>query len=547
MLVDGRTVAAGTKMQFDLCIVGAGPAGLAVARHLANTGLSIGLVESGGFQQEMRTQRLFAGKNIGHVYWKLDTPRLRYFGGATARWGGWCRPLDEVDFERRSWIPDSGWPISLRDLEPHLAPAHEICELLPPDYSVERWLAPGEEPLPLPAEEFPAAIFQFSPPTRFGERYRQEMVGSPRVTTLLHSNVLEIMPTDSVRAVSHLRVASLGRNEFTISARAYVLATGGIENARVLLASNSRVPAGLGNDHDLVGRYFMEHPHVAMGYYLPTVPSFTGGFYIKHRKGEGEVKGVHIPSERLAREQGLLGISISLEPPGYSIGDFFNTWPRPIVLTLTRIERLIQEQRPRAFAAVRRVERFIRQLHVSDRHHDFSRLVYQFLEQLEQGASQAPLPSAAQLPLYRLYCRSEQTPNRSSRVLLDRRRDALGVPRAILDWRLTAQDTESIEKACRQFALVVGRSGTGRVWLPAPSEAAEWEKRIVGGPHHMGTTKMSATPRTGVVDPNCRVHGLGNLFIAGSSVFPTSGYANPTLTLIALAYRLADHLKVTLS
>lgn len=551
MLVDGRTVAAGTEMQFDLCIIGAGPAGLAIAHRLANSGVSIGLVESGGFRPTRRTQQLCAGKNIGHSYWNLDVPQVRCFGGAGARWGGWCRPLDEIDFQRRTWVADSGWLFSRSELEPYFMPAHEFCELGPPDYSVQRWQAPGQDPLPLPLDEFPAAVFQFSsPPTHFGKKYRQELLVAPKVTTLLRSNVLEIIPTESVRAVDHLRVASLRRNEFKISARAFVLATGGIENPRMLLASNSRVPAGLGNDHDLVGRYFMEHAHIALGYFLPADPSFTGRFYIKHHKGPAELKGVHIPSERLTREQRLLGISLSLDPPGYGdgiltepiVGGIFDAWPRPIVLNLVRLQRLIQERHPRAFEKLLRVQPFLRMLQFKDQHYDFSRRVYQFLQQVEQGNGQVPLPSAGRLPLYRIYCRSEQAPNSSSRVLLDGATDALGVPRANLDWRLTSQDTDSIEKACLLFARSVGRSGIGRVWVPGASPPT-WTDRIVGGPHHMGTTRMSASPRFGVVDPDCRVHGLDNLYVAGSSVFPTGGYANPTLTLLALAFRLADHLK----
>ncbi len=541
-------------MQFDLCIIGAGPAGLAIAHRLANSGMSIGLVESGGLRPHRRTQQLYAGRNIGRSYWNLDVPRVRSFGGTGARWGGWCRPLDEGDFERRTWVADSGWPFSRSELEPYFAPAHQFCELGPPDYNVQQWQTPAEAPLPLPADEFPAAVFQFSsPPTQFGRRYRQELLESAKITTLLRSNVLEIIPTESVRAVGHLRVASLRRNEFKISARAFVLATGGIENPRLLLASNSRLRAGLGNDHDLVGRYFLEHPHIAFGHFLSADPSFTGRFYVKHHHGPVELKGVHVASERLRREQCLLGISLSLDPPGYVdgmlteliAGGILDAWPRPIVRNLIRLQRLLQERHPRAFERLLRVEPLLRRLPLKDRQYDFSRLVHQFLRQIETGSSRVPLPSALALPLYRIYCRSEQTPNPSSRVLLDDARDAMGVPRAKLDWRLTAQDTDSIEQACRLFARSVGRSGIGRVWVP-PAGNTEWKDRIVGGAHHMGTTRMSASPSTGVVDADCRVHGLDNLYIAGSSVFPTGGYANPTLTLLALAFRLADHLRAVL-
>ncbi len=540
MLLDGRSLPEGAELACDICIVGAGPAGIAIARQLGASGLTTCLLESGGFHAEAKTQQLYRGRNVGRTYWRLDLPRVRYFGGSSNKWGGWCRPLDRIDFERRSWVTDSGWPISSEALAPFYDEAHRYCQLGPVDYRAESWQQDGP-PLGLGGDGFEATVFQFSPPTLFGTVYRQDVTENPRTTTVLHANVLEIVPAENGEAVTHLRVGTLARNQFRVVARAFVLAAGGLENPRLLLASDSRVKSGIGNQHDMVGRCFMEHPHVAVGHFLPADPSFTGRFYIK-REVRGElVKGVHVPDEATTRANQLLGISISLEPPGYSIGDFFNKWPRPVVLALTRMERLLQTY-PRVFTAVRQTERFIRRLHVSDAHHQFSRALYQYLQQVRSGTAVA-VPSPVQLPIYRIYCRSEQVPNRDSRVRLDRDRDALGVRRALLDWRLTSQDTESIARACELFARAVGRAGAGRAWLPGPDEKEGWKKRIVGGPHHMGTTRMSVDPRDGVVDADCRVHGMHNLFIAGSSVFPTGGHANPTLTLLALAFRLAEHLK----
>jgi choline dehydrogenase-like flavoprotein len=540
MLLDGRTLQEGAELSCDICIVGAGPAGIAIARQLGATGLTTCLLESGGFHAEAKTQQLYRGRNVGRTYWRLDLPRVRYFGGSSNKWGGWCRPLDRMDFERRDWVTDSGWPISSDSLAPYYEDAHRYCELGPVDYRADSWQEDGA-PLRLRDDGFEATVFQFSPPTLFGTVYRADVTEHPRTTTILHANVLEIIPAENGEAITHLRVGTLARNQFRVSARAFVLAAGGLENPRLLLASDSRVKHGIGNQHDMVGRCFMEHPHVAVGHFLPADPAFTGRFYIK-RELRGElVKGVHVPDEATTRANQLLGISISLEPPGYSIGDFFNKWPRPVVLALTRMERLLQTY-PRVFTAVRQTERFIRRLHVSDAHHQFSRALYQYLQQVRSGTA-AAAPSPVQLPIYRIYCRSEQVPNRESRVMLDRERDALGVRRALLDWRLTAQDTSNIARACDLFARAVGRAGAGRAWLPNGAEKDAWQKRIVGGPHHMGTTRMSADPRDGVVDQDCRVHGMHNLYIAGSSVFSTGGHANPTLTLLALAFRLADHLK----
>jgi choline dehydrogenase-like flavoprotein len=541
MLVDGRTLTPGSELACDICLVGAGPAGLAIARQLAATGLTTILLESGGFSSDARTQQLYRGRNVGRTYWRLDLPRVRYFGGSSNKWGGWCRPLDAIDFEQRAWVNDSGWPISQAALTPHYQQAQDFCQLRSAEYGADPWQSDGAA-LGLGECGFEAGVFHFSPPTLFGTVYRQEVTEHPRTTTVLNANVLELVPTESRESIAHLRVGTLARTEFQVKARAYVLAAGGIENPRLLLASDAKVSGGIGNGHDMVGRCFMEHPHVAVGHFLPTDPAFTGQFYVKRDLGGDLVKGVHLPLEATTRANQLLGISISLEPPGYSIGDFFNKWPRSLVLALTRMERLLQSY-PRIFTAVRQAERFVRRMHVSDKHHEFSRALYQYLQQVRSG-SPAPAPSPAQLPIYRIYCRSEQGPNRQSRVMLDRDRDSLGVRRALLDWRITTQDTSSIATACELFALAVGRAGVGRAWLPQGEEKDAWQKRIVGGPHHMGTTRMSSSPRDGVVDADCRVHGMHNLYVAGSSVFPTGGHANPTLTLIALAFRLADHLKL---
>jgi choline dehydrogenase-like flavoprotein len=540
MLLDGRTLAQNSELSCDICIVGAGPAGIAIARQLGATGLTVCLLESGGFQGEARTQQLYRGRNVGRTYWRLDLPRVRYFGGSSNKWGGWCRPLDAIDFERRPWVADSGWPLSLEELTPYYDQAQRYCQLGPMRYGADPWQADGAA-LGLTDDGFDAGVFQFSPPTLFGTVYREEVIGHPRNTTVLYANVLELVPAENGASISHLRVGTLARNEFRVTARAVVLAAGGLENPRILLASDSRVKQGIGNQHDMVGRCFMEHPHVAVGHFLPADPAFTGQFYIKRALNGELVKGVHIPSEATTRRHELLGISISLEPPGYSIGDFFNKWPRGLVLALTRMERLLQTH-PRVFAAVRQAERFIRRLHVSDKHHQFSRAMYQYMQQVRSGAQVAE-PTPTQLPIYRIYCRSEQVPNRASRVMLDRDRDALGMRRAKLDWRLTAQDTANIASACELFARAVGRAGAGRAWLPQGEEKDAWQKRIVGGPHHIGTTRMSTDPRDGVVDRDCRVHGMHNLYVTGSSVFPTGGHANPTLTLIALAFRLAERLQ----
>ena len=189
MLLDARTIADGTELEYDLAVVGAGPAGITIVDRLRTAGLSIGLVESGGFDLELRTQRLYRGENVGHTYYPLDTCRYRLFGGSSNRWGGWCRPLDPIDFERRTWIPGSGWPIGAAELEPFYGEAARLLELSAPGFELSRWSARLPPPLPIAGEDFEHAIIRYSPGTNFAECYGPPILAAPNVTTLIHANV----------------------------------------------------------------------------------------------------------------------------------------------------------------------------------------------------------------------------------------------------------------------------------------------------------------------------------------------------------------------
>jgi choline dehydrogenase-like flavoprotein len=139
-------------------------------------------------------------------------------------------------------------------------------------------------------------------------------------------------------------------------------------------------------------------------------------------------------------------------------------------------------------------------------------------------------------------CACEQTPNPDSRVTLADDTDPLGLRRVRLNWRLTEQERRSFIANIRALGRELAAAGIGRLRPLLPDDGL-WEKVVGGGSHHMGTTRISDDPKRGVVDRDCRVHGIDNLYVAGSSVFVTSGSANPTLNILALAYRLVDHLK----
>lgn len=526
MLHDARQFDDGTTLSADLCVVGAGAAGITVARAFAGSGVRVLLLESGGLEFEDRVQELYVGENVGLPYFELDACRLRYFGGTTNHWAGRCRPLDPHDFEAREWVPLSGWPIGRADLDPYYRAAHELCQLGPYAYAPEAFDAPPEHRLALDPDRFPDMLWQYSPPTRFGELYRDDVARAENADVVLHANLLDIDSDDDGRVVEGVTFGTLDGKRHTARARLYVLACGGLENPRLLLASNSKVNVGLGNQHDMVGRCFMDHPHLSAARVLFTDRervAFYDYSLLEYRDaGWGLIGGLHL-APALQRREKVLNYDANLTPDNIGSG---------------------------GYAALRRVWNAFERGDMPD---DLTGDLWQAL--LDVDDTFAGLLGRLEIRdyrpeegSYRLWSFSEQAPNRDSRVLLGDAVDPLGLPRLRLDWRMMPVDKRTLQVAHRLLAEELGRTGLGRVqvdeWLTVDDHG--WGPDVRGGFHHMGATRMAANPEDGVVDAACRVHGVDNLYIAGSSVFPTGGSANPTLTIVALALRLAEELRARL-
>jgi choline dehydrogenase-like flavoprotein len=529
VFLDARELPDATTISAEVCIVGAGAAGIALARELSGAPFRVCLLESGGFDYEADTQGLYAGRNIGVPYGELDATRLRYFGGTTNHWGGWCRPLDPIDFERRDWIPHSGWPFGVQELDPFYRRAQDVCQLGSYGYDAE-FLERAESHnrlLPLDHERVVTIAWQFSPPTRFGEVYRHDLATAPNVSVYLHANVVTIEANDDASSVTSLKVATLAGSRFVVEPQILVLAAGGIENARLLLVSNDREAAGLGNRHDLVGRFFMEHPSFYSGVILPAEPDrriwkvYLSDWASFETGPRPDVYGgLSLPSAVQEKER-LLGYSASLHT--------------------------VPQARPDGWEALKRLLGPIRGGEFSA---DFMSDLRQVLSDLGEIVSTAyhRLDSEPPVEMLEIHNAAQQAPNPHSRILLDEQeRDALGLPRVKLDWRLTELDKYSIRRSQEILANEFGRAGVGRLKIELSGDDSTWPSDLYYGNHYIGTTRMSDVPTQGVVDRNCCVHGMSNLYLAGSSVFPTSGYAPPTLTIVALALRLADHIKKALA
>ncbi len=528
MLRTADSIDSGTTLTADVCVIGAGAAGITIALELERSGLSVLLLESGNTEQDPETQALYEGTSVGEPFLTLsdeltpDQVRLRYLGGTTNHWAGFCRPLEEIDFEPRDHLDVSGWPIGPYQLEPFWHRAAEWVAITDAEFNYSTWRQRAELPGPiLDTDAVHPIVFQISFPMRFGERYRDELRSSDSIDVILDANVVNLSTGDGQR-ITGVDARTLSGGALRAEASAYVLATGGIENARLLLASTDSDPRGLANTNDLVGRYFTEHLQIYAGF---GVTSLTADDLVA-------INGVDtvVPSGRHAGS--LHGVKAGLALTPAHVRSAATTGLEVQLLT-GNLPAGVPFQESGATA------------------NDVADLLR------HEGQTQ---PTS----LY-LQGLAEQRLNRDSRVLLGSGTDTLGMRRVEIDWHHMPADRANVVAGLRVMAEEFAAAGLGRLQiLPggvgagthdhvAPGEFISIYSSSPGdydpngfplgvGFHHMCTTRMAADPAEGVVDADCRAHGIDNLWISGSSVFSTGGVATPTFTIVALAVRLADHL-----
>jgi choline dehydrogenase-like flavoprotein len=496
--IDARTLPEATEIEADLILIGGGLASISIAKQWADAGKTVAILESGGRERDMEIQALYAGggtmrapgnpdRNIDN---HLIQSRARWYGGSGNVWGGKCVPLDESDFTRRDWLDRTGWPVTRAEMQPYFDRACDLLQIPRFNRDWDRHPDPTRPALPI-NDSFHASPRVFSAlsgevdSAKF-DAFRNDFVeASDNIRVYLHANVTNVRMRRNGSQVHELEVRCLNGRRHSARGRAYVLATGGIENVRLLLASG-----GIGDHSDLLGRCFMGH--VTFGVY-----ENAEGLNTMLSVSDGRNMSLYVDA---ARDSVHCVVATGLEGQRR-----FNTANFTTTLVSTESPARAEDRALLALAAR--------------------------LDTNGGGAKQ-----------HACFFMSEHLPNLDSRLtLLPEHVDALGMPRIYLDWTYSARDLDNLERSIAALGDALGAEGKGRIRWPVARESLLATLNM--SRHHIGATRMNTDPEHGVVDENCRVHGVRNLYVTGCSVFPTSGIANPTLTIIALAMRLSDHLK----
>ncbi len=550
MIHDLRVAVPAQPLAFDLAIVGAGAAGIALALALRHSGLRIALVEAGGTRFSAAAQADFVAASVAPVtHSPGDMYRQRLLGGSTAIWGGRCIPFDPIDFESRPWLERAQWPISHGDVARHVPEALRIAEAGLPEFEAELALTDQSAAMVDGVDSSDVVldrIERFSKPSHFGKVWREALDRADTLSVYLHAPVTQILVDGDGRARG-VRLA-VGGEAVELAAPRVVLATGGIETARLLLASNETRSAGLGNSHDLVGRFYQCHLEGEAGHLQFLAPAHAQFDYHRSHDGIWCRRYIWLSPEAQRRDQ-LAGLVLRPGHPG--IVDPAHR--HPVLSAMYLVKNFIVPEYARKMTML---EHRIRGNFGSD-----ARFFAAHLGNIVRGTPRLlvfgtnwlcrrtlatrKLPSVV-LPdprgRYPADINAEQEPNFASRISLGETHDATGLPRARIDWRATSADYERLERSLRCVATAFAPSGTVRYELDGIDAAALRDLIVPIGGHHIGTARMAAAPAQGVCDSNCEVFDTRGLFVAGAAAFATSGFANPTLTLLALTLRLAEHL-----
>lgn len=469
--------------KYDVCICGSGPAGMTAARVLAKKGKKVALLEGGGIEFSDLSQNAYKGDSVGLQYWEgVEFGRLRFFGGTSNHWTGRCSYFDDIDFEQRDYYGLPGWPISRKEIFQNFDAACSVLEITKEGFQ-------STPNIKWPGESFRMSESTLSPPTRFGQKYYQELKDSLKIDVYINASLTNINLNDAHNAVTSFEIKNYDKKSFLFSASNYVIGLGAIENARVLLNCDKQIKTGIGNQNGMVGRCFMEHLNVRIG-------NFVANEDPMWQKGVVELN----PSADLIRK--------------HQIGN--------AVLAFER------HSSPFSYGRLKVFKQALREMVCKS----------ELATDLSRHMSDFDCPGDGVITSL-----IEQVPNNNSRIYLGTEKDMFGMRRVKLDWQLSPADYQTIRTLGLEAAKSMALHGSARVQLEDfILDSKKTIKEIGGHAHQMGTTRMSKDPKYGVVNENLQIHGMKNIFVAGSSVFPTGGGCNPTLSIVMLSERLGNYL-----
>jgi choline dehydrogenase-like flavoprotein len=551
MIIDANSVPRNACLYAEICVIGSGAAGIPLALTLSDKGKSVLLLEAGYDREDSTTQALYRGEvSDERLHSPPDKYRQRRFGGSTLIWGGRCVPFDPIDFDSRSYVPFSGWPISYRDVSPFYPAANAWAEAGRCQYDADEVFGLSSTPM---IKGFVSPIVctnsleRFSCPTNFSRRYRNRLQRAVNVKVMLGANCTAIRLQPNGQQVQGIDVATLSGNRFSVNAKMFALAVGGLETPRLLLASRSVAAAGIGNEHDVVGRYYLCHIAGSVG-----ALTIKGSTNVVRHGYEVAPDGVYC-RRRLSlapSEQRRLGLSnmvarlhfSRIADPSHRSGVLSGLYLAKNLISYEYGKRL-NDGGAATFASYLRHLRNV----LTDSVDTSTFLLHWLTKRIYAERKFPSVILRNKTNRFALEIHGEQIPQANSRVMLIDSTDELGVPRLRVDWHYSPLDIDSVRRSLDVFAAEFERCDIGSLQYDRDALEEDLMRYGAYGGHHIGTARMGNDIRTSVVDANCKVHSVENLFIAGSAVFPTSSQANPTLTIIALSLRLADHLARRLS
>lgn len=550
MILDLRREALPAVHDAPVIIIGGGPAGISLALELEKRRVPSLLLEAGGTRIDAAGQQALQAESISPAdHGPVHRFRHRVLGGTSSVWGGRCIPFEPIDFEDRSWLGAANWPLSYREVARFYPAALELCQAGGPQFLADEALAHQGGGGMFDMEDrdlLVDRVERFSEPTDFGRCYRQRLRRSRLATIVLNAPVLRVVARSGGRQVRGVVVRTPGGEDLPISGAIVVVACGALETARLLLASTEEKNCGLGNERDLVGRFYQSHLEGHVGE-LAVAPGGAARMdYSRDPQGIYCRRFMALSPEAQRRDH-LAGLI--LRPTHAKVAD-----PRhghSVLSAMFLVKGMLLPEYARSMNSTEQAEATrlgwgvgLHLRHIGNVVRGAPALTrFAARWTRRRVLARRKLPSvflADPAGRYALEINAEQAPDPESRVSLGEQHDAQGQRRLIVDWRVSEADRRRVLHGVALADRAFRGAGVARIVLPDPEAAAAALTRIGG--HHIGTARMACSPHTGVVDADGQAFDVAGLHVLGAAAFPTSGAANPTLTIVALAVRMAEHL-----